>query len=251
MTDRLRGAWLRKQLPSVRIQLFARLGSTQQKALQEVEAGRLTAPALLVAARQTAGHGQRTNRWWSDAGSLCATLVRTADPALPMGQVPLRAGLAVADLLAALLPGRAVHVKWPNDILVEGRKAAGLLCSRQRDLDIIGLGLNVHTQMHEAPAQVKANATSLARHLRHPPRRDELLVELWQALDRAWADPDWKAHYHGRHLLVGQRIRINDDSTVYSGLCLGVDDQGRLLLRSETGLHVITNGTIQERSQVR
>lgn len=251
MTDRLRGAWLRKHLPTVRIQVFARLGSTQQKALHEVEDGRLTAPTLLVASRQTAGHGQRTNLWWSDAGSLCATLVRPADPALPMGQVPLRAGLAVAELLAALLPGRAVQVKWPNDILVEGRKVAGLLCARQRGLDIIGIGLNIGTQLRKAPAAIRANATSLALHLRHPPRRDELLIELWLALDRAWADPDWKDHYHDRHVLVDRRIQIDDDGAVYAGMCRGVDDQGRLLLQSDGGLLVITNGTVRGGPHVR
>jgi BirA family biotin operon repressor/biotin-[acetyl-CoA-carboxylase] ligase len=244
MTERLRGAWLRRHLPAVRIQLFARLGSTQLKALHDVEAGRLTAPALLVAARQTAGHGQRTNLWWSDGGSLCATLVRTADPALPLGQVPLRAGLAVANLLAALLPGRAVHVKWPNDILIEGHKVAGLLCARRRGLDIIGLGLNVRTRLGEAPAAVQANATSLHLHIRHPPRRDELLVELWSALDRVWAAPDSKEQYQRRLLLVDQRVQIDDDGTVYAGICRGVDDQGRLLLQSDLGWHVITNGTV-------
>lgn len=245
MPDRLRGPWLRKQLPSARLLLFARLGSTQRTALALLEQGQLAPPALVTASRQTAGHGQRDNRWWSDGGTLCASFVLPVVPDMPAGQVPLRAGLAVAELVAAHLPGAQVQVKWPNDIFLEGRKVAGLLCARRGAVDVIGLGLNVSTRWRGAPASLRSSATSLGLHVHHPPRRDELLVELWQALTLEWSASDWQLRYHRRHLFEDRRIQINDDETVYTGTCRGVDEQGRLMVETDTGPQAVTNGTVR------
>lgn len=245
MTDPLRGAWLRRQLPGVRVLVYARLGSTQGTALAGIEEGTLAPPALVAASRQTAGHGQRGNRWWSDGGTLCASFILPVVPGMPAGQVPLRAGLAVADYVAALLPGAPVEVKWPNDVYLHGRKVAGLLCARCGNGDVIGLGLNVNTHWRGAPAPLRSRATSLGTFLRPPPRRDEMLAGLWRALQGERTTPDWQPRYHRRHRLTHQWLQLHDDGTVYHGRCRGVDDQGRLVLETARGLQALTSGTVR------
>jgi BirA family biotin operon repressor/biotin-[acetyl-CoA-carboxylase] ligase len=243
--DPLRGAWLARQLAPARVLAFARLRSTNRTAVALVEAGRLVAPALVLASRQTAGHGQRANRWWSDDGSLCATFLLPASEAIPAGQVPLRAGFAVASVLARRLPPGSVRLKWPNDVLVNGRKIAGLLCLRARDADLIGLGLNVRTDLRHAPADVRARATALAREMPNPPRRDELARELWAALCAERAADDWRERFEQFHLLRDRPVRVQDDGVSVAGLCRGIDEKGRLLVEADDVVHALTGGTVE------
>lgn len=241
--DSLRGAWLARRLSSVDIRLFARLGSTNRTASEWVERGELAPPALVAASRQTAGRGQRANRWWSDAGSLCATFILPASQH-PIGQVPLRAGLAVASVLTRHLPASSIQLKWPNDVLVDGLKIAGLLCVRARGADLIGIGLNVRTDLRHAPAEIRQRATAMSRHARVLPRRDLLLVELWHALGAAMAAEDWREAFERSHALQGRRVRIEEDGAAHEGVCRGVDAEGRLLLADERGQRACTSGVV-------
>ena len=245
ISDPLRGAWLRRRLAPARVCLYARLGSTNVTAQHLLEQGALQAPAVVLAARQTAGRGQRTNRWWSDAGSLCVTFLRPAAGALPIGQIPLRAGLAVAEVAAQYLPGRRVDVKWPNDILVEGRKLAGLLCARLCGTDLIGIGLNVHTDFAPAPDEVRARATSLWRDAGSAPRRDELAAALWLALAQVLTVENWFERYTERHVLHGRRVQLDGEGGGRRGTCRGIDREGRLLIESADGeVAALTTGHV-------
>ena len=243
--DPLRGPWLASRLAPARVRLFARLRSTNDYAARAVEDGTLAAPALVAASLQTAGRGQHTHTWWSDAGSLCITLVLPADPALPVGQVPLRAGLAVAEAVAHHLPGQCVQVKWPNDVFVDGRKIAGLLCLRRRDADLIGIGLNVTTDLSRAPREIRDRATSLAAHTRHPPRRDEVLCDLWRVLLALRTRTDWQEALTRRHLLANRTVVVTDcgSEAPARGIVRGVDEEGRLLLEVEGVIVAVTQGT--------
>lgn len=242
--DPLRGAWLARHLAPARVLAFARLRSTNRTAAELLEQGRLAAPALVLASRQTAGHGQGANRWWSDGGSLCATFLLPAAQDIPVGQVPLRAGLAVVSVLARRLPPGSVRVKWPNDVLVNGRKIAGLLCLRARGVDLIGIGLNVRADLRSAPAEVRSRATTLARELRNPPRRDELARELWSALLDERAADDWRERFEQVHLLRGRPVRVEADGQRVAGLCRGIDEQGRLLVEEGGVRRALTGGTV-------
>lgn len=242
--DPLRGAWLAHRLAPARVLVFARLGSTNRTATQRLEAGTLAAPAIVAASSQTRGRGQRANTWWSDAGSLCATFVLPVDPTMPVGQVPLRAGLAVAGVIRRHLPDHRVEVKWPNDVLVDGRKIAGLLCARARNADLIGLGLNVRTNLRHAPDAVRARAASLSDHLATPPCRDELISALWTALLAERAAADWIDRFRALHALDGREITVEDEGTSLNGTCRGIDQDGRLLLDDAATVHAITSGTV-------
>ncbi|HEX2020136.1 MAG TPA: biotin--[acetyl-CoA-carboxylase] ligase [Aurantimonas sp.] len=144
------------------------LGATTSTNSVAIEAARAGDPGALwvTAERQTAGRGRRGRSWVSEAGNLYASLL-LIDPAplRHLGKLPLVASLGVRDGLATLLPDRAaVAVKWPNDVLIGGAKAVGILLESERLPDgrmavVIGCGVNVSLIPDEAPYSV----TSLAR----------------------------------------------------------------------------------------
>ncbi len=264
--DALCAERLRIALEPMHVRVYARLRSTQQKAIEELEAGRLAPPALIVATQQTAGRGQRANRWWSDAGSLCATflfpekgvsngkgvsplfLINCPDVKIQRltpfcGTVPLRAGLAVAEVVAGALPRARVQVKWPNDVLVNGRKIAGVLCERRRGCDIIGVGLNVRTHLARSPHEVRHTATSLHRHCSRPPARESLLIELARALAYELYRPNFIASYTRRHAWRGKRLRVQTDAGPVEGRCCGIDEEGCLLVQTANGAVRVTDST--------
>jgi len=242
--DPLRGTWLAGQLNPAQVQVIARLRSTNEFAATQLHAGKLAAPALIAASRQTAGKGQHANRWWSDSGSVCATFVLPADHEFPTGQIPLRAGLAVAQVVTRLLPGDGLEVKWPNDVFINGRKLAGLLCARIRDTDIIGIGINVCTDLRHAPRDVRARATSLFQNIKNPPRRDELIRDLWFNLQETRQCDNWMDLYQDMHMLQQKRIRVETDEGFISGICLGIDNEGRLLVEADRAVRALTGGTV-------
>jgi BirA family biotin operon repressor/biotin-[acetyl-CoA-carboxylase] ligase len=127
------------------------LGSTSDRALALAAADEARLPLLVLAARQTAGRGRGTNRWWSDEGALTFSLALEAHPALlPAAnwpQIALVAGLAVCEALHRLAPSGNFRVKWPNDVYLNDRKICGILSESVpgwRDRLVIGIGVNVN-----------------------------------------------------------------------------------------------------------
>ncbi len=124
---------------------------------------------VFVADMQTAGRGRLDHRWISPPGEnlMMSVVVDVADaPPQEIATLPLIAGLSAAQAVCGLFPGagagfRSAHVKvkWPNDVLLDGRKLCGILCERNADAVIIGIGMNVN-QTEFAP-EISARATSL------------------------------------------------------------------------------------------
>lgn len=138
-------------------------GSTNAELRGRVDAGeRLGHPAVLLTDAQTAGRGRLDRTWATPAGSALAvsTLLRDLpDDTDAWGWIPLAAGVAMTDAVAAQLPGRDVGLKWPNDVLVDGRKICGILAEVTARGIIVGTGVN--TSMTEAQLPVQT-ATSFA-----------------------------------------------------------------------------------------
>lgn len=131
---------------------YHELDSTQDEASRRVVAGELATaearPLLVTADRQTAGRGRRDRPWQSPAGGLWMSLaVPLNRPSDAYGPLPLVAGLAAATTVERLIGVRAL-IKWPNDLLVGGRKLAGLLCTLEpaapRPVAIVGIGVNAN-----------------------------------------------------------------------------------------------------------
>jgi BirA family transcriptional regulator, biotin operon repressor / biotin---[acetyl-CoA-carboxylase] ligase len=201
------------------------VGSTNARARELADRG---APhgTLVTASEQTAGRGRQGRTWVTPPGTAIAAsvIVRTFDDLLP-----LRAGLAVADLA-----GDAARVKWPNDVLLDGRKVAGILVeARAPDWAVVGIGVNVTG----VPPEVADIATSL--------ERDDVegaLAELLVALDARVAEPvaDALAALRERDALLGRRVRWSGGE----GVGAGIDSSGALLVETPVGVIALSSGEV-------
>ena len=145
--------------------------STSDRAAELVREGRMKLPLLVWARTQTRGRGRGIHRWWSDKGSLTFTLaIDPLEHRLSIENEP-RLALATAVAVIEALDGSTsgappLGIRWPNDLEADGRKLGGILPERLETprgrLILVGIGLNVRTDLAAAPARVRAMATSLA-----------------------------------------------------------------------------------------
>jgi BirA family transcriptional regulator, biotin operon repressor / biotin---[acetyl-CoA-carboxylase] ligase len=201
---------------------------------------------LVLAQSQTAGRGQKDRRWWSDAGSLTFTLV--IDPAsfgLQTNHEPraaLAAAVAIVEATADLLPPGAGGIRWPNDVEVGGRKLAGVLPERIETIEgprlLIGIGLNVTTDLSRAPCEVKRLATSLALECRPGlalPEAEILLGRLLAWLEATLGDlardePALVSRWADLDTLRGRSIHVDMDGEILQGIALGINPEGALFV---------------------
>ena len=188
---------------------------------------------------QTAGRGRFQRSWVSDAGGLWLSAVVPTGPDRPRWQtLPLGAGLAVIEALKQFGVDSA-RLRWPNDIMVNERKLAGLLVDNfTPQLAVVGLGVNVNNHPDECDTTLKDTTTRLADLVPQPPSLATLTAAILVAL-RAAIDSLTTGGFGALHLRINQlwggmrRVTLDLDGVQRSGLFTGVDDYGRLLLQDE------------------
>lgn len=245
-------ARLRANLRPFRLAFFPRLRSSNDHAAVLRQRGQLYAPAIVLAARQTAGRGRGGNTWFSTAGCLTVTFVLPIEEHLSPHQLPLIAGLAVRQAAAELAGNEQIGLKWPNDLVYEGKKLAGLLCERTHKADLIGLGLNVNLEPEDAPSELRQRVISLQMIAHQSFDMTEVLIAVAQRLRQTMErrkEQSFAAFlrdYDRHHALVGRPVRITQgpDEPQVSGLCEGLDSTGRLLVRQGDKLHRIIAGQV-------
>jgi BirA family biotin operon repressor/biotin-[acetyl-CoA-carboxylase] ligase len=232
--------------PGVGLVRLDEIDSTNAQARRLAQAGE-TGPLWILAGRQTAGKGRRGRSWDMEAGNLAATLLlRPEAPPAQAAQLSFAAALAVADLAAAFAPHAAITVKWPNDVLADGRKLAGILLEAERDCLAIGIGVNLagHPEATEFPA------TSLAALGLTPPRPDAALMVLaarfahWQARWRTEGFECLRGAWLARAEGLGRPIRARLPHEERQGSFEGIDASGALLLREPGGVCAIAAGEV-------
>jgi len=224
------------------LQIHPTLGSTNDHAAKLAEAGPVGTPGAVVAVRQTAGKGQAQNSWYADAGSLAATLMFDACLHLAPNQIPLRTGLAVREVVATYLPKQSVQIKWPNDILVDGKKIAGILCQRIKQIDLLGIGINIATDLSQTSLKVQSRATSMGAYHTALPPVSQIFAELYHALSCSLVANDWHEKFRQYDALLGQQISVYDGEQRVVGQCHGVDEQGRLVVTQQGVRHALITG---------
>ena len=213
--------------------------------------GDLYAPAVVLTGHQTAGRGRGGNAWWSAGGVLTVTFVFPIDDRLAPHQLPLIAGLAVRNAVVELTGEHRVQLKWPNDLLFDGRKLCGLLCERVHKADLIGVGLNVNLDPRTAPPALRDRVTSLAAitHRDHDMTAAVVTVarHLHLLLTRRDEHPfgPLLREYDQHHALLGRRVTVVAADGPVSGKCEGLDPSGRLLLRDRQTLHRVIAGEVR------
>lgn len=239
------------------VEFHAEIGSTNDRALDLAMAEVTTATPLLIwALQQTAGRGRGANRWWASEGALTfSLLLDTAELGLPQErwpQVSLATGLAVCSALQDLLPGTDISLKWPNDVFLMGRKICGILVEipqRQSGKLVVGIGINVNNSLANAPPEIVNKATALCDVSHRAWDMATVLIHVLQHLAEhlrqlATDDAALATRWDELCFLRGRTIQHTVGDRVTLGVCQGVDRQGALLLRTETGITRVLGGVI-------
>lgn len=219
------------------------LDSTNAEARRRAEAGD-AGPVWITARTQSAGRGRRGRTWSTGEGNLAATLLTaSAKPPAEAAQVSFVAALAASDLAETCLGPGVATLKWPNDLLVHGQKAAGILVESGPLADgrlwlAVGIGVN----LARAPTDVERPAAAFADHMAGPPPAPldalEILASaferwriVWEADGFAPIAAAWTERAHG----LGRACEARLASGVVTGVAEGLDADGALRLRLEDG----------------
>jgi BirA family transcriptional regulator, biotin operon repressor / biotin---[acetyl-CoA-carboxylase] ligase len=245
-------ARLRAGVKPFRLYWFPRLRSTNDHAARLRRAGRLFAPAIVLTSRQIAGRGRGGNTWWSNSGVLTATLALPTRDRHPPQELPLIAGLAVREAAAQLTGHGRILLKWPNDVLHEGQKLAGLLCERVDNVDLVGIGLNVNVDPAHAPRSLQRQITSLLCIAGKSLDMTDVLIAMANQLHRdirRRTELPFSAfvrEYSRYDALAGKTVVVTGGphEPAITGRCEGVNSSGRLVVRQRGKSHAIVAGTV-------
>jgi BirA family transcriptional regulator, biotin operon repressor / biotin---[acetyl-CoA-carboxylase] ligase len=223
-----------------------KIGSTNDEARRLATEG---APhgTVVHADEQTAGRGRLSHNWFSPPGNLYVSiLLRTAQPAARAAELSFLAALAVADTVEALLPRQVrAMLKWPNDVLINGAKIAGILLEQIDQATIMGIGLNVL----EAPSNAAYKTTTIVANggiASVDGARDILLDRLGHHLS-AWQADGFgpiRAQWLNRSYPLGAMIRASSAGEPVAGNFAGLDLDGALLLDTPHGRQRIVAGDV-------
>jgi BirA family biotin operon repressor/biotin-[acetyl-CoA-carboxylase] ligase len=229
---------------------YEELDSTNSEARRLAEKGE-PGPLWISTARQTAGRGRRGRAWDAGQGNLAATLlIRPHVPQAAFGQLSFVAALAVAEAASHFAPTAVISVKWPNDVLAEGKKLAGLLLERGQDLNGHWLAIGIGINLASFPEGTEFPAISLAQLGIAPPSSEEALSVL-AARFAHWYDAWMKdgfeivrAAWLARAAGLGKPIRARLSNETREGVFEGIDQTGALLLNEQGRLRPIAAGEV-------
>ncbi len=230
-----------------RLHLFNRISSTNEFAKRIARRG---APAgtLVLADAQSSGRGRHGHRWESPAerGLWFSFIMRPDATIKQLGLLPLLVGAVIVEELENMLE-RKFQVKWPNDVLHEGKKICGILCEAQFtspkiDYIVVGVGVNVNQSEYEFPPALRKRAQSLAMVMQKPLDRKRLMVNMLGGLDRAFFSTDRlsveKLEYWKKSCAeIGKTITLRHGREHFTGVFEDVSEQGELILRCDNVFH--------------
>jgi BirA family biotin operon repressor/biotin-[acetyl-CoA-carboxylase] ligase len=235
------------------IEAYDEIDSTNAEARRRAEAGDV-GPVWITAAVQTAGRGRRGRSWSTQRGNLAATLLTVTDrPAAEAAQLSFVAALAAADLADACLGAGVARLKWPNDVMLHGRKAVGILVeSGPRDDGRLWLAIGVGVNLKHAPTDVERPAAAFAEYMQGPPPEPlaalEVMAPAFERWRKAWASegfPPVAAGWTRRAIGLDQRCEARLPNRTILGVAEGLDDDGALRLRLDDGsLERVTAGDV-------
>jgi BirA family biotin operon repressor/biotin-[acetyl-CoA-carboxylase] ligase len=220
--------------------------STNDIALQLAAAG-AEEGAIVVAEKQSSGRGRFGRKWFSPPGKNLILSLILRPPFLPgrASQVAITTAVAAAASLRKLFDVPAL-IKWPNDIYIRGKKSGGILTELSAELDrihhiVVGVGLNLNMTRDEIPPHLRPNCTSVHIETGKPCDRIQVAVTFLQELEKRYRSllkdgfPPIADEWVALSLSLGQRIEAHTEGRHYSGYPTGLDEDGSLLLRLDSG----------------
>ena len=229
-------------------------GSTNTELRSRIEAGeRLGHPAVLLTDAQTAGRGRLDRTWSTPAGSALAvsTLLRELPSDIDTwGWIPLAAGVAMTDAVAAQLPGHAVGLKWPNDVLVDGRKICGILAEVTAQGIIVGTGVNTWMTEAELPVPTATSFAALGANVDVDRLLAEYLTGLTGLVARLAASADavtsgLHAETERRCLSIGRDVEVTlPGGEVLHGRAVRLQSDGCLVVDVDGTARAVASGDV-------
>lgn len=227
------------------------LDSTNSTAMAMARQG--AAEGMLVTTDdQTAGRG-RMGRAWQSLPNEQLALSLVLHPMFPPHFLVMASALAVAEAIevaTGLRPG----IKWPNDVLVSGRKVCGILIETSETIAVLGIGVNVNGSLANSH-ELATRATTLADALGHPIAREPLFIEIVRRLDSLYgalkaggerAQRLLRDSWRARLVTLGQRVTIQQAENTLTGVAQDVDESGALILMADDGTRqTITWGDVE------
>ena len=228
--------------------------NTRAKILAEEDAPEGT---VVIAEKQTKGRGRKGRSWLSPEGDgiYMSVILRPDMPPFEAPRITLLTAVAVAEALLSQVQ-LPLRIKWPNDILINGKKIAGILTEISSEMDIIdyivvGLGLNVNTPSDHFSGDLKKQSTSVLIETGETFPRVRLVqaflhwFEKYYEILKKEGFTSVIERWHELADIIGRKIRVDGIGKTYSGEVLNVDDDGVLILKDDNGdTHRIISGDV-------
>ncbi|PYX46124.1 MAG: biotin--[acetyl-CoA-carboxylase] ligase [Acidobacteria bacterium] len=240
---------------------FYKVGSSNTAAMAAAAEG---APegSVFLAEEQTAGRGRGGNSWQSprSSGIYCSVVLRPTLPPSEVLALSLATGLAVRAAIEHVDSRVIADLKWPNDVMLDGKKVCGILAEMNAEATriryiVVGVGINVN----QPSFPTDLPATSLRLVTGSEWSRVELLAALLKSLDREYRQllEDSDAHEsilrrfaESSSWVQGKAVRIEENGFAFDGVTEGLDPRGFLQVRTNHGLQIVLSGTVRERERI-
>jgi BirA family biotin operon repressor/biotin-[acetyl-CoA-carboxylase] ligase len=237
---------------------FYKIGSTNTAAMSAAAEG---APegSVFLAEEQTEGRGRGANSWQSprSTGIYCSVVVRPTLPPSDVLVLSLAVGLAVHAAIQHVDSQVRIDLKWPNDVLIDGKKVCGILTEMNAEATrvryiVVGIGINVN----QASFPKELQAISLRLVSGSEWSRVELVAALLKSLDREYRRflEDSRAHEsilrrfaESSSWVQGKAVRLDENGSAFEGTTEGLDSRGFLRVRTHAGLRTVLSGTVREK----
>lgn len=232
--------WIRARLPEREIVWCDVAGSTMREA-RRLAANGCASGTVALAEEQLAGEGRYGRRWHSEreSGLYVSVVLRVPLSVEAMPALTLALGLATAQAITRTT-GFGCDLRWPNDILLEGKKCAGILAQLEDSAIIAGVGINVNHVSF--PQELDQVATSLRLVTGRCQSREELLVQLIEAVDsfcglvtKGQVQAILRMFSRASTSVDGRRVKVHQGDSILEGTTEGLDSSGFLILRKDDG----------------
>ncbi|QEN04253.1 biotin--[acetyl-CoA-carboxylase] ligase [Thiospirochaeta perfilievii] len=195
--------------------------------------------SLFITDNQTNGIGRVSGRKWESSPyqNLTFTLVLDRDTiGKGFGCTPLKAGLALSKVIKELT-GADAKVKWPNDVLVNGKKISGILCHSSKGYILVGVGINVNQLVFDK--DIEDNTTSLSKISNNGYNLEMVLTKFLNTFYETLRSSTWLSELNSSLYRQGEEVRFSvgnpDNNNIVEGVLQGLDDQGKVIIISESG----------------
>ena len=240
-----------------RIFFYDRIDSTNLEIKRQAEEG-CEEGTLIIADYQEAGRGRRGRSWESPVGTtiLMSLLLRPRIDPNRASMITLVSALAVSKAITKLT-GKPAEIKWPNDIVMNGKKVCGILTEMNVTPDgidyvVVGIGINVNTE--EFPEEIQDIATSIRMETGRQINRQELIEAVWAYFEEAYEIylktqdlQNLEEDYNSRLVNRNQQVRVLDPKEPFKGEARGITPFGELIVDTEDGRKLVSSGEVSVR----